>query len=115
MEENFSKVLIQIDSRNVIKAINSSIFITDTKGWIQIDEGVGDKYAHAQNNYFDQTLSDSKGQSNYVYENEKCRLLTEEEKAVLFPLPEQEMTADEIQNDTNIDVDYRLSCLELGI
>ena len=39
----------------------------------------------------------------------------EEEKADLFPAPIPEATFEEIQNDINIDVDFRLSMLELGI
>ena len=30
---------------------NSSAFLTDLTGWKLIDEGIGDKYHHAQNYY----------------------------------------------------------------
>jgi len=33
--------------------VNSDIFIKDFTGWEKIDEGYGDKYAHAQSMYFD--------------------------------------------------------------
>lgn len=35
-----------------ITAVNSSAFLTDLTGWTEIDIGYGDKYHHAQGNYF---------------------------------------------------------------
>lgn len=54
-------VYVQIDEQNRIKAVNSNYFIEDMSDWIQIDEGRGDKYAHAQGNYFDKPLIDERG------------------------------------------------------
>lgn len=59
MEENFYesyKVYIKTDENGNITAVNSSAFLTDIEGWTEIDAGVGDKYHHAQNNYFPDTL-----------------------------------------------------------
>lgn len=44
-------VYVKVNSNNYIMAINSSAFISDFSGWVKIDEGYGDKYHHAQNNY----------------------------------------------------------------
>ena len=43
------RVLVRTDSENRVTAINSSGF-ADGDGWIQIDEGYGDAYRHAQGN-----------------------------------------------------------------
>jgi hypothetical protein len=55
MEElTIFKVFALIDDNNNITDITGGI-LTDTAptGYIQIDEGNGDKYAHCQGNYFD--------------------------------------------------------------
>ena len=46
------KVYVRVDADNFITAVNSSEFLEDTTGWVMIDEGYGDKYHHAQGNYF---------------------------------------------------------------
>lgn len=48
-----------------IIAINSSVFLQDTTGWVEIDRGWGDKYHHAQANYLRETLQNTKGAFNY--------------------------------------------------
>ena len=45
-------VYAKTDSSGCITAINSSAFLTDSSGWAEIDSGYGDKYHHAQGNYF---------------------------------------------------------------
>jgi hypothetical protein len=45
-------VYVKINSNNYIIAINSSAFLTNLTGWIQIDSGYDQKYYHAQGNYF---------------------------------------------------------------
>ena len=45
-------VYVKTDSGGYINAVNSSAFLTDTTGWTEIDSGYGDKYHHAQGNYF---------------------------------------------------------------
>ncbi|OSA89565.1 UNVERIFIED_ORG: hypothetical protein B2H93_16005 [Clostridium botulinum] len=87
MEENKIKVYIKTDKNNCIININSSIFLKDTKDWICIDEGMGDKYALSQNNYFpkEKPLRDMRGRCNYKYVDCKVIELTDEEKEKLFP------------------------------
>ena len=72
-EEKKIKVYIKINTGNEVTAINSEIFIKDLSGWIFVDEGYGDKYAHAQNNYLDDPIIDRTGQYNYVYINNKIQ------------------------------------------
>ena len=74
-------VYAKTDDRNVITAINSSAFLTDTTGWVEIDEGEGDKYHHAQNNYLPDGLMDENGIFNYKLTDGKPELRTDEDKA----------------------------------
>lgn len=47
-------VYVKYDENGNIIDVNSDIFIKDITGWQKIDEGYGDKYAHAQSLYFEQ-------------------------------------------------------------
>lgn len=62
-------VYIKVNSNNEIIEVGSSVFIKDLTGWIKIDEGFGDKYAHAQSQYFDKSLINEDGFYNYSYMN----------------------------------------------
>ena len=64
-----NKVYIQVDSQNRITAINSDQFINNLRNWIYIDRGEGDKYLHAQNNYFRLPIITENGIYRYKYEN----------------------------------------------
>lgn len=52
-------------SNGYIMAVNSSAFLTDTTGWVEIDSGYGDKYHHAQGNYFEKPILTSGGAFQY--------------------------------------------------
>lgn len=70
MEENRTiGVYIKVDYNNNIIAVGSDIFITDFHNWVKVDEGVGDKYSHAQSQYFAKNLIDEFGKYNYKYFN----------------------------------------------
>ena len=69
--EQSIKVYVRINANNEIIEVGSSIFIKDLTGWIEIDEGFGDKYAHAQSQYFDKPLMNEDGTYNYKYEDGK--------------------------------------------
>lgn len=45
-------VYVKKDENGNILEVNSDIFIKNFDGWEKIDEGYGDKYAHAQSQYF---------------------------------------------------------------
>lgn len=60
------KVYVQTDTQGRIVAINSDAFLTyPVENWTQIDEGHGDKYHHAQGNYFDKPLMTIQGIYQY--------------------------------------------------
>lgn len=70
--EDKAEVYIKINENNEIIEINSNLFIESTEGYIKIDEGYGDKFAHAQGNYLDEPLMNLETMKyNYKYEDEK--------------------------------------------
>ena len=80
------KVYIKTDDKNRVTAINSEIFISDTIGWIEIDRGDGDRYVHAQGNYFPKPLTDENGVYRYKYADGIVSDRTAEEiEMELFP------------------------------
>lgn len=98
MENEPTKVYIKTDSNNNITAVNSSIFLSDLNltGWIYIDEGYGDKYAHAQGNYFDKPIMTDEGIYRYKYVDNAVAEKTDEEIAgEIEQLPEPEPTENE--------------------
>lgn len=58
------KVLVQTDNTGRVTAINSDAFVSGDS-WAQIDEGAGDRYHHAQNNYLQKPLMDERGVYRY--------------------------------------------------
>ena len=73
------RVYIKLDEADNIININSEIFIEDTTDWIEIDEGEGDKYSHAQGNYLSKSLRTSEGYYRYKYDNGDVVERSEEE------------------------------------
>lgn len=73
------KVYVKTDAIGNVVAVNSRIFIKEIKDWIEIDEGVGDRYAHAQGNYFEKALMNENGIYLYLYENGSVREKNSEE------------------------------------
>ena len=74
MIEQPIKVYVKVNDKNEVVEVGSSIFIEDFNGWIKIDEGFGDKYAHAQSQYFDKPLINENGVYNYKYINNKITI-----------------------------------------
>ena len=58
-------VYYKTDSNGYITAVNSSAFLTETIGWKEIDSGYGDKYHHAQGNYFPKPIRTMGGAYRY--------------------------------------------------
>ena len=72
-------VYVRIDDMDRIVSINSSAFLTDTNGWIEIDRGFGDKYHHAQGNYLSASLFENRGIPRYKLVDGKPVERTQEE------------------------------------
>ena len=85
-------VYVKIDEENRIIAINSSAFLTDITGWVEIDSGFGDRYHHAQGNYFDKPIYDERGICRYKTEDGLPVERTQEEMDADFVVPEEKPT-----------------------
>lgn len=79
MDEKYT-VYVRADETGRIVEVNSIAFMAYTAGWTAIDEGYGDKYHHAQGNYFPQPLYDVRGCANYKLENNIPVERSDEEK-----------------------------------
>lgn len=62
-------VYVEINEKKQIIKVFSDLFEQPTPTSIKIDEGFGDKFAHAQSQYFAKPISDENGIYNYAYEN----------------------------------------------
>lgn len=69
LDNENSRVYVRVNEYNEVVEVNSSNFITDYTGWVYIDEGNGDRYAHAQNHYFGKPLISQSGIYNYYLLN----------------------------------------------
>lgn len=84
------RVYIKIDSENRITAVKSEIFISDTSDWVEIDNGDGVRFVHAQGNYLLKPITDENGVYRYKFENGAICERSEEEMAADMPVPEPE-------------------------
>lgn len=89
---NLYIVYVKLDEESRITSINSSAFLPDTTGWTEIDSGYGDKYHHAQGNYFDKPLCDDRGICRYKLVNGKPVERTQEEMDADYVPPEVKPT-----------------------
>ena len=99
MEIGVYVVYVQTDEQNRITAVNSSAFVSAEWG-TEIDHGSGDRYHHAQGNYFDQPLYTEDGIPRYKLQDGKAVERTEEEIQAdreAQPKPEPAPTVEELQ------------------
>lgn len=88
MEEHI--VYIRVDDADRVVAVNSSAFLQDTDGWVEIDRGHGDRYHHAQGNYLPGPLMDERGVYRYKLEDGAVVERTPEEMDADWVEPEQQ-------------------------
>jgi len=88
-------VYIKLDDANCITAVNSSAFLPNVTGWSEIDSGYGDRYHHAQGNYFDKPIMDERGIYRYKLEDGKPVERTQEEMDADYVPPVQKPSEDE--------------------
>lgn len=77
--ENPYKVYVKTNENGYISTVNSSEFLSDTTGWVEIDSGYGDKYHHAQGNYFPESIITMGGAYHYKLVDGKAVECTAEE------------------------------------
>ena len=84
-------VYVKPNESGYITAVNSSEFLPDTTGWAEIDSGYGDKYHHAQGNYFQLPIVTDGGAYRYKLVDGKPAECTAEEitaqEETLKPVP----------------------------
>ena len=85
-------VYVRTDDTERVTAVNSSAFLPDTTGWVEIDSGYGDKYHHAQGNYFAQPIMDERGIYRYKLVDGKPVERTQEEMDADYVPPEVKPT-----------------------
>lgn len=74
-------VYVKLDAEGHITAVNSSAFLADTEGWTEIDRGFGDRYHHAQGNYFPEPIVTEDGAWRYRLEGGAAQEVGAEELA----------------------------------
>ena len=113
MEQENYIVYVRTDEQDRILEANSSAFLTDTTGWTDIDEGLGDKYHHAQGNYFDAIYTDD-GIPRYKLVDGAPVLRTDEEieadRAEIVHTP----TREEILEQQVADLQNQILTMRLG-
>ena len=100
MEHQPYAVLVRTDEQNRIIEINSSAFVVDAEGWVQIDEGDGDRYHHAQGNYLPLPLTDDRGVYRYKLADGRAVERTQAEMDgdyTALPVPAAPMTNAELE------------------
>ena len=99
MEETQSKVYIQADDAGRIVGCEGGYTTpADLTGWVEIDEGTGDKYNLCQSHYFAGGLYTMDGITRYRWDGSAAVLRTEEEMeadraAILEPKPSKTVEA----------------------
>lgn len=90
---NEYKVYVSLQD-GYITSINSEIFLSqeEIQTMKEIDQGQGDRYAHAQSQYLEKGLVDEHGRYNYKYVEGKVIEVAEGDKPTIEE-PEQQATA----------------------
>ena len=74
-------VYVKTNSYGYITAVNSSAFLADSTGWIEIDSGYGNRFGHAQTAYFPEPIITDSGAYRYKLVDGKPVECTAEEIA----------------------------------
>ena len=107
-------VYIKPDNQNRIQAVDSSAFLRDTDGWIEIDRGYDVKHHHAQGNYFPMPKYDERGICRYLYTPDgespwRERTQTEMDADWVEPVPQPDPT------QRIADLEAAMTAIEEGI
>ena len=63
--QNPYTVYVKTNSSGYITSVASSAFLADTRGWIEIDHGYGERYGYARNDYFLKPIYTKNGAYRY--------------------------------------------------
>lgn len=104
-------VYIKQNDSGYITDVNSSTFLADTTGWTEIDSGYGDKYHHAQGNYFPQPIMNDLGIYRYKLVDGKPVDRTQEEMDADYMVQEPKPPTDERVAQLEAQNETLLECL----
>lgn len=118
--ENPYSVYVREDPDGRIYDVNSDAFISNTQGWVKIDEGFGDLYHHAQGNYFPKPIMDMRGIKRYrayqftdAPEGEiLARFFKDGKEYVILERTQEEMDADYTPPEQKPTTEQRVDALE---
>lgn len=115
--ETKSKVYIKTDTEGRILCCEGGYTTpADLTGWIEIDEGNGDKYNLCQIHYFDGGLYTMDGIPRYKWDGTQAVERTEEEmEADRAARPAPPPTTEEVLLELAADHEARLCEIELGV
>lgn len=100
-------VYVKPNESGYITSVNSSAFLLDTTGWVEIDRGYGDKHHHAQGNYFPQPIITDGGAYRYKLVDGKpveCtaeEISAQEEAMKPVPTPSLENRVEVLESTTD--------------
>ena len=100
------RVYVKTNENSYITAVNSSAFLEDAAGWREIDSGIGDKYHHAQGNYFPLPILTEGGAYRYKLADDEVQECTPEE------IREQEEANQPEPTPGPVDYEARIQALE---
>ena len=81
-------VFVKVDENGRIIDINSSLFLKDHSGWVEVARGVGDRFQHAQGNYLPKPVFNM-GVPAYKMEMGEIKERSEEEIRADIKAPEK--------------------------
>ena len=112
-----SKVYIQTDNGGrILRCDGGYTTPADLTGWIEIDEGTGDRYNLCQSHYFDGGLYTMDSIPRYRWDGSAAVLRTEEElEADRAARPAPPPTTEEVLLELAADHEARLCEIELGV
>lgn len=98
-----SRVYVLLDEKERIVRVEGEYSLpSDLTGWVQIDEGYGDRFSLAQSHYLDGGLYTHQGVPRYKYDGGACVLRSEAEIAedvanLPPPAPAEPTSAEAVQ------------------
>ena len=104
-------VYVRTDEAGSIVEVNSDAFLSSLDGWQKVAEGYGDRYHHAQGNFFPLPLMDGSGAYRYKLEDGKPVERTAEEMAADV----QEQPAQPSQEERITELEEALELLLSGV
>ena len=112
-----SKVYIQTDTEGrILRCEGGYTTPADLTGWIEIDDGTGDKYNLCQSHYFDGGLYTMDGIPRYRWDGTQAVERSEDElEADRAARPAPPPTTEEVLLELAADHEARLCEIELGV